>query len=296
MKLPAIDLMPLLSKPAFSLAGWICALLATLTATYLYVANHGQADLSYYVKPIRTIVARAEHPSDFQIFSDGKEIKTAVTAAEVVIWNRGHQAIHTSQILAPLVLHTKDYTPILDVQIRSTRDITGISLKGESLATGRAILYWRILEPGDGGVIRIIYAGGPNIDIVADGIIEGQPQLSRLEPPEGTIYRREFNHSLQIGVKIFLMVFCTLVGLSILFLFWLSAMEIYPMRWFTLIGAVVLLVCLAVLVYGLMYDYVEPPVGFRPISSIILKDGLSSAEFYIVSNSKSTSAYVRLAS
>jgi hypothetical protein len=264
MRPPSINLRSLLSKPAFGLTGWTCALLATFTAAHLYTSYQKTTDLSYYIKPIKIIVARAEHPSNLQTFYDGKEFKSPATAAEVVIWNRGDQTIHAAQILRPVILHTRDYAPILDIQIKANRSVTGLGLKDQNLTSGRATLQWRILEPGDGGIIRIIYAGGPDMDILADGAMEGQPRLHRLEPPEGTIYRQGFNRSLQRTITIGLWLFCAIIAFSIVFLFWCSTSAAFPfpMRIFMLLGAIALLISLIMLAYGLLNGYVEPPVGF----------------------------------
>jgi hypothetical protein len=54
-------------------------------------------------------------------------------------------------------------------------------LNTDELQQGRVTILWNILEHSDGGVIQLIYAGNPDVRIQAAGVIEGQPQIERIE-------------------------------------------------------------------------------------------------------------------
>ncbi|MCX5672157.1 MAG: hypothetical protein NTU94_12640, partial [Planctomycetota bacterium] len=56
-----------------------------------------------------------------------------------------------------------------------------LRLDSTKLAEGRVPLNWDILEQSDGAIIQLIYAGDENTDINIEGVLEGQPSVSRLE-------------------------------------------------------------------------------------------------------------------
>jgi hypothetical protein len=52
----------------------------------------------------------------------------------------------------------------------------------EDYKSGTCRLKWRILEPGDGAVLQIIYAGTASRDPKLDGVVEGQKDGVVVEP------------------------------------------------------------------------------------------------------------------
>ncbi len=52
------------------------------------------------------------------------------------------------------------------------------------LASGEVEIRWNILEQNDGGVLQIVYAGNESTDIQAQAVLEGQPEVVRLNYTE----------------------------------------------------------------------------------------------------------------
>jgi hypothetical protein len=66
---------------------------------------------------------------------------------------------------------------ILSVRVKkSSRAICGFETvdNQEDYKSGTCRLKWRILEPGDGAVLQIIYAGSARADPTLEGAVEGQ--------------------------------------------------------------------------------------------------------------------------
>jgi hypothetical protein len=250
------------SRPAFGLAGWLLALIAFLATAHFYRATREGPLLTYSTRPLRTIVVRRGHPSDLQVFYDGKEIKSPVTGVEVVIWNRGDEVIHDTNILEPVFLHMSKRTPILDVRAKAGRSAMGFEANTEKAETGEVALAWKVLAPGDAASVRIIYAGDPEIDITMGGMIEGQDRIRRFYPPEGTIVSRAFDPTMRKAVEIY-------VGFIVFMVLAAGAMLVYAgsllppgLRWLRWIAALALVAFTAFICHGMWGTFETPPVGF----------------------------------
>ena len=101
--------------------------------------------------------------------------------AQVAIWNQGKLPIKDTDVLKPIVLFTADKSPILEATIRKvSREVTNLQLQTNEVQNGRVTVAWKILEQDDGGIIQLIYAGSPEVDIRPDGVIEGQKEIPRI--------------------------------------------------------------------------------------------------------------------
>lgn len=81
-------------------------------------------------------------------------------------------------MLRPLVIQTENSVPILEVKIRKmTRDVVGLRLDESQCKQGQLSVSWDILEKNDGGIVQIIYAGSPDINITAQATLEGQKNI-----------------------------------------------------------------------------------------------------------------------
>jgi len=249
-----------LSLATLGWSGWIFAFVASFAAIRFYQEASGGPRLIYSVRSVRTIIIDKGRPSDLRAFFDGLEITAPVTAGEVIFWNGGNQAIRADQVLDPVSLRTADGSPILDVQVKSSRAATQLGIQSDKLFNGHAMLTWKFLAPGDAGIVRILYAGGPTTDILMDGLIEGQHGIIRADPPEGTVYRRGFKRSDRRLVEIYA-AFILLMSLVTLVMVLVAADNIMPV-WASWIVAVIFLLVIGALAYGTWWEYGEPPVGF----------------------------------
>jgi hypothetical protein len=108
----------------------------------------------------------------------GKPVDSeSITSVQVSIWNAGTRSIRGSDVLDPFRLVMPDGAPILSVRVKKTsRPICGFENldNKEDYKSGTCRLKWLILEPGDGVVLQIIYAGSARRDPTLKGIVEGQ--------------------------------------------------------------------------------------------------------------------------
>jgi hypothetical protein len=167
---------------AVGVIGAIASLISIPLAIYFYGAARQQPELTYYLHPVKATIVRTGEASRLTTSFDGKPIPTDITAAQIAIWNEGSKAIRKEQILKPIVIYTQNGAPILEATLRrSSREVINLSLVTDGFQQGRVGVQWNILEHNDGGIIQLIYAGDPTVQIAADGIVEGQQSIKRLE-------------------------------------------------------------------------------------------------------------------
>ena len=165
--------------------GSVANLISIPLAIYFWLETKEFRNLSFSVNPVRTAIVKADQTSKLSVSYDGKQIHSDITACQVGIWNQGKHAIEKADILEPITIYTENGTPILEVSIRRTsRDLTKFSLDTNDLANGRIVVSWSILEQGDGASIQFTYAGGPETNILIEGTIKGQKNLTRPKYPD----------------------------------------------------------------------------------------------------------------
>jgi hypothetical protein len=194
------------SNPVVGLVGTIASVLGVALAIYFYLQTKEEPNLTYYSNPAKAVLVRSGQASRLAASFDGTIIKSDITAVQIAIWNEGRASITASKVLKPIVLRTVDGSPILEASIRKvSRDVTRLSIGSSAFKVGRATLNWNILEQGDGGVIQVIYAGSPTVDVLIDGVVEGQRHITRLQPIDKSIssekqYGEERNSLLAVAV------------------------------------------------------------------------------------------------
>lgn len=170
------------SNPLVGIIGSIASVVSLILAVYFYVGGKQFPELTYFVNPAKAIVMKAGQSSRLTASYDNKIIDSDITATQIAIWNNGKTSIRQNSILKPLIIYTADGTPILEATIRKvSRDVANIKLQTNELQKGRLVVSWDILEQNDGGIIQLIYAGSPDINILAEGVIEGQKEIKRVE-------------------------------------------------------------------------------------------------------------------
>lgn len=248
----------ILRHPAFGVVGWMCAVMAGIAAIQLYREADSGPELAYALRPLRTSVVHEGRPSAVRIFQAGSEIRTPVTVAEVVVWNKGNRALRPEHLVESVRMRTSDGSPILDLQVKPSRGTTAFRASADSFARGSAGLAWRVLAPGDGASLRVTYAGGPSTDIRLEGAVDGQRRLRRVNPPEGIIYPRTFNPVARRGAEwyaIFVFAACLPV-------FWGFVSNRDGSPWIRWGGAVVFGAIAVFVAREIWWTYREPPFGF----------------------------------
>jgi hypothetical protein len=171
----------LFSNPWVGIIGSVASILAIPLAIYFYFGSVSQPDLVYYTNPIRTVVVKQGTSSRLTVSFEGHALNQDVTAVQIAIWNRGRQAIRKEAVLQPLIIKTNPKVAILEATIQKrSRDVAGLTLDNTSVAQGEVAVSWNILEQADGGVIQLVYASSPMVQIQCEAVIVGQPAIREL--------------------------------------------------------------------------------------------------------------------
>lgn len=262
----------LLNSPAykicmgiFAVAGVIIGVLSLI----IPIISQPRPDLVYAVSAPQTrIVSKIVGPpamasaqsllAGLDVTYDGEDLgNTDVTVVQVAIWNRGKEAITKDMVLFGVSISTPG-TRILQASVqRYSRDprITGfkIASTADSLQAGQLSVDWRILEKNDGGVIQLICAGAPQVDVNMQGAIEGQHTIQEVKTQPSS------KNQPQIPLRtefVFLSVF--LLGLSVVGTLF-HRTYILPL----MLSSMGFLILLALLIYVLVFaNYVSVPFPF----------------------------------
>lgn len=169
------------ANPWIGIVGSLASLVGVILAVYFYVAASRYPELVYYISPARAVVVKQGTASRLAVSFDGRPIAQDVTAAQLSIWNRGKESIRRGAILQPLVIRTDGKAPILEATIRKkSRDVVQLELNQSKMGAGELELSWNVLESGDGGLLQIVYAGGPDVGLQCYGVFEGQRAIREL--------------------------------------------------------------------------------------------------------------------
>jgi len=255
------------SNPMVGFVGTVASVIGVVLAIYFYLQGNKKRELTYYVRPVRTIVVKAEETPRLSVTYDGQQIRTDITAAQIAFWNRGHESIRKTNVLQPLIISTAGEVPILEVRISTlSRDVVGVQLDQSELERGRLSVSWDILEENDGGIVQIVFAGKPDLEITASAIIEGQREIRQLGFP-GTIKPSMERYSLiwrmvrSVGLGLFAIVFLTAITGPVVGL-WLRMRGIPLGRLDLVITGSYLIILVVALYLGLFGQPPTPPFGF----------------------------------
>ena len=162
----------------FSIFGIVATTLCLVLSIYFYQAAQVKPLLTFGVHPLKMELQRPDFDKELGFIYKGKPVESeGITSVQVSIWNAGTRSIRDSDVLDPFRLVMPDGSAILSVRAKKTsRPISGFEILGnqEDYNSGICRLKWRILEPGDGAVLQIIYAGGARRDPTLVGTVEGQ--------------------------------------------------------------------------------------------------------------------------
>jgi hypothetical protein len=161
-----------------SIVGTVGTLLGVVLSVYFYQASQIKPLLTFGVHPLKTELQRPDYEKELGFIYKGKPVGSeSITSVQVSIWNAGTRSIRDSDVLDPFRLVMPDGSAILSVRVKKTsRPICGFERldNQEDYKAGSCRLKWHILEPGDGAVLQIIYAGSARRDPKLEGAVEGQ--------------------------------------------------------------------------------------------------------------------------
>lgn len=169
-------------RPGVGIAGSIASILGIGLSVYFFLASRERSELTYFVHPVKAAVVRTGQSSRLSVQFDAQALTCDVTATQIAFWNAGRRSIRVASILNPLVIRTGNKAKILEARLQKTsRDVVGLTLDSSRLSSGEVEIRWNILEQNDGGVLQIVYAGDERVEIQAQAVLEGQPEIVRLD-------------------------------------------------------------------------------------------------------------------
>jgi len=161
-----------------SIVGTFGTLLGVGLSVYFYQASKIKPLLTFSIHPLRTELQRPDFDKELGFIYKGKPVESeSITSIQMSIWNAGTRSIRDSDVLEPFRLMLPDGAAILSARVKkTTRPICGFEILDNQAdyKSGTCHLKWRILEPGDGAVLQIIYAGSSRRDPKLEGAVEGQ--------------------------------------------------------------------------------------------------------------------------
>lgn len=179
------------SNPKLGIAGSVASIISVPLAIYFAVTGVTYPDLVYLTVPNRAAIVRQGATSRLSVQFDGQLMGKDVTAVQIAVWNAGRSAIRPSAVLQPVAIHAAAGTEVLEASIRnSTRAVIQPQIVMDREVRDEVGISWAILEQGDGVLIQIIYAGGPDIPFRVEGVLEGQKEIRQVkypwDPEQGT--------------------------------------------------------------------------------------------------------------
>jgi hypothetical protein len=170
------------SSPRVALLGTLLGTVGIVLSVYFYLESREYPELTYYVHPVKASVLKAGQASKLQCNFEGQLIASDITVSQIALWNQGKRSIKRNNILKPIVLYATNAAAILEVTLRKqSRDVVNIELDRSELQKGRLLISWAILEQNDGAIIQLTYAGGSDVSMVLDGVVEGQGNPRRVD-------------------------------------------------------------------------------------------------------------------
>lgn len=177
-----------------SIVGTVGTLLGVVLGVYFYQASQIKPLLTFGVHPLKTELQRPDYEKELGFIYKGKPVGSeSITSVQVSIWNAGTRSIRDSDVLDPFRLVMPDGSAILSARVKKTsRPICGFERldNQEDYKAGTCRLKWHILEPGDGAVLQIIYAGSARRDPKLEGAVEGQRDGVVVEQYDLTLDRK----------------------------------------------------------------------------------------------------------
>jgi len=167
----------------FGWVGILVGLVGIAIGVYFGLISRRRRELLFSVNPVRTKVVTSGQATDLKVlYRDESFGDIDITAVQLAIWNAGYESIKKGHVRKEIVVTTKPQVRILEASVRTGSPDTGFNLldSTDSKAKGRVPVSWEILEKNEGASIQLLYVGTPEVDILVEGLIEGQGHAKRI--------------------------------------------------------------------------------------------------------------------
>ena len=167
----------------FGWVGILVGIVGIAAAVYFGLTSRRRRELLFSVNPVRTKVVTSGQATDLKVsYRDEPFGDIDVTAVQLAIWNAGYESIKKEHVRKEIVVTTKPQVRILEASVRTGSPDTGFKLldSTDSKVEGRVPVSWEILERNEGASIQLLYIGTSEVDILVEGLIEGQGRAKQI--------------------------------------------------------------------------------------------------------------------
>src|ERR1035438_10363989 len=104
-------------NPMIGLAGVVASVISVPLTIYYGVGSLRSRELLYGTYETKTTIVKSGQSSDLHVLYKGQDVKTNVTALQVMVWNNGKEPIRPGDVLnPPITLATSPVgVPILEI-------------------------------------------------------------------------------------------------------------------------------------------------------------------------------------
>ena len=164
-----------------SLNPWLglIGVLIGLIGVYFYFEGQQKPLLTFAVHPLKIETHRSDLDKEFGFTYRGTPLDVeSVTSAKVSLWNAGTRSIRPADVLKPVRLKMPEGVVILNVKVTEASEDTGFNAISDptDYKRGTCVFNWTILQPGEGAIVQVLYAGTSNQTPSLEGRIAEQKQ------------------------------------------------------------------------------------------------------------------------
>lgn len=195
--------LPAWLRPPTQSEFWWAVIPSLIASALILFLVREKRELSYYVKPVSSIVYDAEDADGHllvpvrqdsggnRVFDTDAAIEDSVYSIQMQFWNSGNIPIKSDEVTVPITLEMVGAanpisSKILEVnnepakiRIADNRSLSGVSTDPEFNVplTNIIELDWKMLEPGDAAVIQLTYTKDGEATVELKGQLQGKRKI-----------------------------------------------------------------------------------------------------------------------
>jgi hypothetical protein len=175
-------------NPRIGLIGTAASVVGLLLSPIFFFLGQKDRDVRCVTSASPTTIVKNGQSSNLRVFYEGKELTSDVTSVQIALWNAGRESVKRENILSKTIaLKFDPPSNIFEARVKNvTRSIVNFQLDASERANGILKCSWDVLEPGDGALLEVFYAGSA-AKVIRDGVIEGQGAIREGARPGQTL-------------------------------------------------------------------------------------------------------------
>ncbi len=204
-----------------ALIGVLLGAAGCVLAVWFYRRSEKKRIPTFVVHPNKRLLA---HPALAQVelmsiqHNNRNVGNNGITELQIHFWNSGNLPLLQSDILEQFAIHIPATILYFEV-IKLSRSVVHLQLSRSTKSDEELILSFTVLEPGDGGTLRIVYDGLPEEPIAFTGACVGamRPTVLPSDPMYFSSISNRIYNAFEIPIMVLLItgvVFPTVFGIT----------------------------------------------------------------------------------